>query len=122
MSSPATRHFLSTEEFEVLSKHPPLISNIARGAVIDQPALIDALNSGKVAAAALDVTEPEPLPEGDPLWTTPNVIVTPHISGSSTNYQKRTFEVLEQNLVRLDKGEKLLNVVSRRKGYWGQTL
>ena len=101
----------------MLSKHPPLISNISRGAVIDQPALVEALKSGKISAAALDVTEPEPLPEGDPLWTAPNVIITPHISGASTNYNKRSFEVLELNLKRQEKGESLLNVVSRKKGY-----
>lgn len=62
-----TRHFLSTEEFEILGAHPPLISNIARGPIIDQKALVKALHDGQVAAATLDVTDPEPLPADDPL-------------------------------------------------------
>ncbi len=100
-----------------MSKDPPLISNIARGPIIDQPALIAALNKGQVAAALLDVTDPEPLPADNPLWTTPNVIITPHISGGSTAYVQRSFAILEQNLVRIKNGERILNVVSRRKGY-----
>jgi phosphoglycerate dehydrogenase-like enzyme len=100
-----------------MSKHPPLISNIARGPVIDQKALIEALNSKKVAAATLDVTDPEPLPEDDPLWTTPNVIITPHISGGSTSYTQRSFAILEINLDKLEAGEKCINEISRRKGY-----
>ena len=100
-----------------MAKHPPLISNIARGPIIDQTALIAALNKGQVAAATLDVTDPEPLPSGDPLWTTPNVIITPHISGATTAYTARSFDILVQNLARREKGEELLNIISRRKGY-----
>jgi len=114
---PATHHLLSTEEFEILSKHPPLISNIARGPIIDQKALVAALESGKVAAATLDVTDPEPLPSDDPLWSAPNTIITPHISGGSTAYLTRSFEILELNLARLIKGERIVNEISRRKGY-----
>jgi phosphoglycerate dehydrogenase-like enzyme len=115
--SPQTKHFLSTEEFEILSKHPPLISNIARGPVIDTDALVKALHSGSVAAATLDVTEPEPLPEDHPLWDAPNVTITPHISGSSINYGSRAFDILKINIERLNKGEKLVNLISRKKGY-----
>jgi phosphoglycerate dehydrogenase-like enzyme len=115
--SKETQHFLSTAEFDLLGKHPPLISNIARGSIIDQPALVAALHDGRVAAAALDVTDPEPLPEGDPLWSAPNTTITPHISGISTEYTDRSFQVLEQNLVRLERGEPLINVIDREKGY-----
>lgn len=66
-----TRHFLSKEEFDILGAHPPLISNIARGPIIDQKALVDALHDGRIAAATLDVTEPEPLPADDPLVSIP---------------------------------------------------
>jgi phosphoglycerate dehydrogenase-like enzyme len=78
-SSPETRHFLSSAEFDILGQHPPLISNVARGPIIDQPALVAALHDGRVASATLDVTDPEPLPADDPLWSAPNVIITPHI-------------------------------------------
>jgi phosphoglycerate dehydrogenase-like enzyme len=114
---PETHHLLGAEEFEILSKHPPLVSNIARGGIIDQVALVDALKSGKLAAATLDVTDPEPLPSDDPLWDAPNIIITPHISGGSSAYQARSFEILELNLVRLEKEKKVLNEISRKKGY-----
>ncbi|KAJ3042396.1 hypothetical protein HDV00_007352 [Rhizophlyctis rosea] len=112
-----TRHFLSTEEFEILASHPPLISNIGRGPIIDQPALVKALHSGQVAGAALDVTDPEPLPSDDPLWDAPNVIITPHVSGNTQEYAVRSFDVLKRNLERLGKGEAWLNEIDRRKGY-----
>jgi phosphoglycerate dehydrogenase-like enzyme len=115
--TPQTRHFLSTEEFDILSKRKALVSNIARGPIIDQPALAKALHEGKLRGAALDVTEPEPLPPDDPLWNAPNVIITPHISGSGTAYSERAFAVLEQNLTNREEGRPLINVVSRRKGY-----
>lgn len=115
-----TRHFLSTEEFKALSqdgKSPAFITNIARGPIIDQPAMVTALKDGTLAGAALDVTDPEPLPEDSELWGLPNVTVTPHISGSGTRYTDRAFMLLEQNLERREKGEKLLNVVRRERGY-----
>ncbi|KAK6416591.1 hypothetical protein LTR95_017443, partial [Oleoguttula sp. CCFEE 5521] len=76
-----TTHFLGKKEFEILSqggKRPAFVTNIARGAIIDQPALIEALKNGTLAGAALDVTDPEPLPEDSELWDLDNVIVTPH--------------------------------------------
>jgi phosphoglycerate dehydrogenase-like enzyme len=73
--SPDTKHLLSTEEFELLHKSNPdgtYISNISRGGIIDQPALIKALESKQIRGALLDVTSPEPLPSDDPLWSAPN--------------------------------------------------
>lgn len=67
--------------------------------------------------AALDVTDPEPLPPDDPLWDTSNCIISPHISGGGTAYTERAFEILELNLKRKEKGEKMINVVDRKKGY-----
>jgi len=112
-----TRHLLSTEEFSILSKKKAFISNIARGPIINQPALISALNDGKLRGAALDVTDPEPLPKDDPLWSTPNVTITPHVSGGSTAYIDRSFQVLQVNLEKLAKGEPLINTIDRKKGY-----
>jgi phosphoglycerate dehydrogenase-like enzyme len=115
-----TLHFLSEPEFKALSqdgKKPGFITNIARGPIIDQPMLIEALKDGTVAGAALDVTDPEPLPEDSELWDLPNVTVTPHISGASEAYFERSFLVLETNLSRRQKGESLVNVVRRERGY-----
>ncbi|OQN97244.1 hypothetical protein B0A48_16786 [Cryoendolithus antarcticus] len=115
-----TTHFLGKKEFEILSqggKKPTFVTNIARGAIIDQPALIEALKNGTLAGAALDVTDPEPLPEDSELWNLPNVIVTPHVSGVGQAYLERAFQVLEVNLERRQKGERLINVVRRERGY-----
>jgi phosphoglycerate dehydrogenase-like enzyme len=79
--------------------------------------MVAALHDGRLSGAALDVTDPEPLPEGDPLWAAPNTIITPHISGITTDYTDRSFQVLEKNLERLEKGEPLINVLDREKGY-----
>jgi len=115
-----TRHFLSDEEFRVLSqngKNPAFVTNIARGSILDQPALVRALQDRTLAGAALDVTDPEPLPEDSELWDLPNVTVTPHVSGTGSSYAERSLTVLEVNVERLRKGEDLLNVVRRERGY-----
>ncbi|KAI7526751.1 hypothetical protein KC319_g20667, partial [Hortaea werneckii] len=115
-----TRHFLSTEEFRALSqdgKKPAFVTNIARGPIIDQPRLIEALKDKTLAGAALDVTDPEPLPEDSELWDLPNVTVTPHVSGTGSSYIERSFQILEENIRRLEKGDRLLNVVRRDRGY-----
>ena len=67
--------------------------------------------------AALDVTTPEPLPKGNPLWDAPNCIITPHMSGVSREYNVRAFQVLEANLQRRAEGRKLINVIDRQMGY-----
>ncbi|KAI9714199.1 MAG: hypothetical protein M1812_006420 [Candelaria pacifica] len=117
-----TEHFLGKEEFKILGEtRNTFISNISRGQIVDQNELIEALRkapkNGGLRGAALDVTDPEPLPEDSPLWTMPNVLVTPHVSGQTSAYIGRSFQVLEANLTRLEKGEKLLNVVDRKRGY-----
>lgn len=115
-----TMHFLGEEEFQVLSnggKRPAFVTNIARGQIIDQEAMIKALKDGTLAGAALDVTDPEPLPSDSELWGLENVIVTPHISALAEGYIERTFKVLERNLELREKGEKLINVVRRERGY-----
>jgi phosphoglycerate dehydrogenase-like enzyme len=116
-----TTRFLGKEEFEILSKHAsqgkPFVTNIARGQIINQSDLISALKDGTLGGAAVDVTDPEPLPSGSELWGLDNVIVTPHVSGSGSSYIDRAFKVLEVNLGRRMKGEKLINVVKRGRGY-----
>jgi phosphoglycerate dehydrogenase-like enzyme len=115
-----TTHLLSTPEFALLHASNPrgtYIANIARGAIIDQPALITALQTNQIRGAALDVTDPEPLPKDDPLWDAPNVLITPHVSGSSDAYAERAFQVLATNIRREREGGKLVNEVDRDRGY-----
>lgn len=113
----ATRHSLSTDEFSVLSKKQAFIANIARGPIIDSKALLSALEEGKLRGAALDVTEPEPLPSDDPLWKAPNIFISPHVSGNTKEYANRAFQLFETNLDKRDKGEQLINVIDRKRGY-----
>lgn len=119
--TPSTRHFLAAEEFTILGKKNAFIVNIARGAILQQDDLIAALKKptaeGGLRGAALDVTDPEPLPASSELWDLENVAITPHVSGMGTLYARRTFDILERNLTNLENGEKLINVVDRKKGY-----
>ncbi|KAK3290512.1 uncharacterized protein B0H64DRAFT_368559 [Chaetomium fimeti] len=120
-----TKHLLGRGEFEVLGaaagvgagKGRTFVSNVARGEVVSTGDLVDALERGLVRGAALDVTDPEPLPDGHVLWGMGNVIVTPHVSGASTRYFERVLAILEVNLGRLGRGEELVNLVDRERGY-----
>lgn len=94
-----------------LMKPTAALLNIARGQVVDQGALIAALRDGTIAAAALDVTDPEPLPPDSPLWDMPNVILTPHVSGAVEGYGHRAVEIFLRNLQHFVAGEALENVV-----------
>ena len=116
--TPATTHLLGATEFDILarSRHA-FVVNISRGKIFDQPALVDALNAEKLRGAALDVTDPEPLPKDDPLWDAKNIIITPHISGLSIKYGERAFDVLLTNLKRRENGEKMFNLIDRKRGY-----
>lgn len=76
-----------------------------------------ALEQGLISGAALDVTDPEPLPVDDALWTAPNVLITPHVSGSTDAYADRAFQVLIENIKRRKEGGKLINEVNRKRGY-----
>ncbi len=93
--------------------------NVGRGNAVDQPALIAALESGRLAGAALDVMEPEPLPPDHPLWSAKNILITPHISGGTdlAYTRKRNVEFFLADLDRYVKGEPLLGFVDRKKGY-----
>ncbi|OLN81915.1 D-2-hydroxyacid dehydrogenase 1 [Colletotrichum chlorophyti] len=112
-----TRGLIGREQFDILSKRKTFVSNIARGPLIQTDALIEALNAGKIRAAALDVTDPEPLPRDHPLWKAPNVFITPHVSWRTNVYWDRVLGVLEANLERLEAGKPLINVVNKRLHY-----
>jgi phosphoglycerate dehydrogenase-like enzyme len=91
--------------------------NISRGAVVDQAALVDALRSGRLAGAGLDVFEHEPLPEDSPLWDLDNVILTPHVAGLTPHYFERTAALFTENLDRFLSGQPLRNVYDPTRGY-----
>lgn len=112
-----TKGLLSDEQFEILSKKKTFISNIARGGIIDTEALIKALETGKIRGAALDVTDPEPLPSDHKLWKAPNLLITPHVSWQTQSLMPRILDILELNLDKLSKGEQLINVVNREHNY-----
>lgn len=112
-----TRNLLSAPAFEVLSKSKTYVSNIGRGPIINTQDLIEALDKGVIRGAALDVTDPEPLPDGHPLFKAKNIIITPHVSGASSSYNTRVLAILEHNLSRLSEGKELTNKVSRKDGY-----
>ncbi len=111
-----TRHIIGESELKAMKTTACLI-NIGRGQLIDEVALIRALDEKRIAGAGLDVTYAEPLPEESRLWKFDNVILSPHISGGMENYLLRATEVFCENLRRYLKGKKLLNVVDRKRGY-----
>ena len=107
--TPETKGSFGTREFNLM-KPGALLVNAARGPVVVTDALVEALNRGRVRAA-LDVTDPEPLPPGHPLWSAPNCMITPHIGGSTPEFIRRAFRFGAQQVERFLRGEPLQNVV-----------
>ena len=98
-------------EFLARMRDGALLVNVARGAVVDTDALVAELRAGRLCAA-LDVTEPEPLPHGHPLWGCPNLLVTPHVGGASTAMEPRAYRLVRDQLARFAAGEPLANVMT----------
>ena len=110
--TPETTHLLGAAEF-ASCKRGALLVNVARGPVLDQAALVRALHSGQLGGAAVDVSDPEPLPADDPLWSCPNVLISPHYAGSGNPRSlQRLADGAADNLRRLMAGEPLQHVVS----------
>jgi phosphoglycerate dehydrogenase-like enzyme len=111
--TPETSGLMSAER---IAKMRPgaLLVNAARGSLVNTDALLQALEAGRIRAA-LDVTDPEPLPDGHPLWRAPNILITPHIAGSSGKFIGRVIRFVSEQAERFAKGQPLLNVVS--EGY-----
>jgi phosphoglycerate dehydrogenase-like enzyme len=99
------------------AKPGAIFISVGRGQSTVTADLISALQSGKLFAAGLDVTDPEPLPASSPLWQMPNVIITPHVSAAGSDSGERTMTIAIENLRRYVAGEPLLNVVDIKKGY-----
>lgn len=115
-STPDTEKLIGEKELGMMKKSAYLI-NIARGAVIDEEALIKALEENTIAGAGLDVYSEEPLPADSKLWDLPNVIMTPHIAARSPYYNDRCNEVTIENLLRFNRVEELLFEADKNKGY-----
>ena len=91
--------------------------NVARGSLVDTDALVEALRSGSIAGAALDVTDPEPLPDGHPLWELPNVLITPHVATPPETERMAFAARVRENVRRLAAGEELEGLIDPDGGY-----
>jgi phosphoglycerate dehydrogenase-like enzyme len=114
--TPATTGFFDRKLFAKMKPGAYFI-NVGRGKSVVSGDLIDALNTGHLGGAALDVQDPEPLPPGHPLWSARNIIITPHISAGSDAQMERFWLVVRENLRRYTQGERMLNVVDIKRGY-----
>lgn len=115
-ATPQTHHLFDARLFALVKPGAHLI-NVARGSVVDQQALIAALNGGRLDFATLDVTDPEPLPEGHPLYTHPRVRLTPHISSNYTAVRHRLLDKVAQDIARFARGQTPSDVVDPARGY-----
>jgi phosphoglycerate dehydrogenase-like enzyme len=113
--SPETRGFIGRPELDAMNG--AFLLNAGRGSAIVTDELVRALGDGRVRAAGLDVTDPEPLPEGHPLWSMPNVLITPHYGGAHPGYEEEAFTVFCSNLERWVRGQPLEHVVDKTAGY-----
>jgi phosphoglycerate dehydrogenase-like enzyme len=114
--TPETRGMIGANQLSAMKPNAVLI-DVSRGGVIDQEALVRALEKGQLAAAGLDVFAEEPLPADSPLWHLPNVLISPHIAGLSPHYLERAFTLFKENLARYIAGKELLNKIDLKRGY-----
>lgn len=115
-ATPQTRGMFDAVRLGKLDKRAVLV-NVGRADVLDEPALIDRLEKGLLGGAVLDVTQREPLPDDDPLWATPNVLLTQHTAGGNHNELDLKLDFFLENLRRFKRGERLESVVDLGKGY-----
>jgi len=111
-----SERMLGPKQFALMKEGAYLV-NVSRGAIVDTEALVAALESGRLAGAGLDVTDPEPLPADHPLWKMDNVVITPHIAGISDRIGERHRELFRDNLERFATGRPLRHVVDKKAGY-----
>ena len=111
-----THHRFNGEAFAAMKPSARFL-NVGRGGTVDTGALVDALRTGAIAGAALDVFEEEPLPEDHPLWSFPNVIVSPHMAGDVDDWEERVMDVFLDNLARFVDGRPLRNVIDKERGF-----
>ena len=114
--TPMSHKMIGPKQFDSMKKGSFFIA-VSRGGTYDINGLVKALDSQRIAAAGVDVTDPEPLPPGHPLWQFNNVIITSHIAGRSDEDRDRMLGTVKENIRRFGNGEPLLNVVDKHKGY-----
>jgi phosphoglycerate dehydrogenase-like enzyme len=114
--SDATHHLIGRRELARM-KPTAIIVNLSRGGVIDEAALIEALQARRIAGAGLDVTGVEPLPEASPLWDAPNTLITPHFTAAMPDKSERSLNVIIENFVRYRAGTPLLNRITEEDLY-----
>ena len=107
--TPESKHLFNAKRL-ALMKDGALLVNVARGPVVETDALVKELNSGRITAA-LDVTDPEPLPKDHPLWLAKGVLISPHVGGNTTAFEKRAKRLIESQLQLLASGERLNNII-----------
>ena len=115
-ATPATRHLIGAPELAAMRENAWLV-NVARGALVDTDALVEALARGAIAGAALDVTDPEPLPDGHPLWDEPRALITPHVANPDATLMRDLAGLVRENVARLSAGEPLRSPVDLDAGY-----
>ncbi|HOQ62272.1 MAG TPA: NAD(P)-dependent oxidoreductase, partial [Vicinamibacterales bacterium] len=111
-----TRGMIDAPQLRLMRPSAWLI-NVARGKLVNETALVDALRRGGIAGAALDVFDREPLDASSPLWSLPNVLVTPHVGGFRSGYWEAAVDLFAENLGRFAKNERLRNTVDKAAGY-----
>ena len=115
--TPATHHLVDRRRLGLLKAGAGLV-NVGRAGCLDHAALIDALKSGTLSGAIIDVYDPEPLPASSPLWQTPNLVMIPHVSSDDLDlYLPKTYDLVFANIARLRRGEPLINAVDPKLGY-----
>jgi phosphoglycerate dehydrogenase-like enzyme len=105
-----SKNFMNANRIKKMKDGATLV-NVARGAIVDTDALVAELHTGRITAG-LDVTDPEPLPAGHPLWSAPNVIISPHVGGDSGAFVPRARKLVQEQLARLAKNEPLVNQIT----------
>jgi phosphoglycerate dehydrogenase-like enzyme len=114
--TPETRGMIGAPEFAAMKRSAVLL-NFGRGPVVSEPALIEALQTGSIRGAVLDVFEVEPLPPESPLWALPNVLISPHCADNTVTWMDDAMELFIDNFARYDAGEPLRNIAQKRSGY-----
>lgn len=114
--TPQTRELFTLDTFRLMKRSAYFI-NVARGAIVREADLVEALETGVIRGAALDVFAQEPLPADSPLWSAPHLLITPHIAANSPYYIDRSLKLFQENFGKLQSGSEMLNVIDKKKGY-----
>jgi phosphoglycerate dehydrogenase-like enzyme len=115
-ATPATASMISADQLALMRPRAWLV-NVSRGVLVDTEALVDVLEAGRLGGAALDVTDPEPLPDDHPLWRLPNVMITPHVASTPEMAGPALRTRVRENVARFARGEELIGVVDVAAGY-----